>query len=125
MVEAVLSRKLVSKGPQKLDLWSLTLSVLGTIADTVISAAEDRVASGTFSSELGDRGCKSSEGLESGQEEEGLLDGRHFRLKQEVEEWKSETVRMEAVLLVVLLLFLLDGCGRLEGASDIYIFKSP
>lgn len=29
---------------------------------------------------------------------------------------------MEAVLLVVLLLFLLDGCDEPKGASDIYIF---
>ena len=43
-----------------------------------------------------------------------------FQLVQELEK-KGETVRTEAVLLVSVLLFLLDDCGKCEDASDIYM----
>jgi hypothetical protein len=71
-----------------------TFGILNTIAHTVISAAEHRVACSALSSKLRNRCCEGREGLECGQEEERLGDGRHLQSIHKVRT-RDETLRLE------------------------------
>jgi hypothetical protein len=71
-----------------------TFGILNTIAHTVVSAAEYGVARSALSSKLRDRCCEGRKGLECGQEEEGLGDGRHLQSVHKVRT-RDETLRLK------------------------------